>query len=125
MYYTERQGICKVDGLVEVDERGDSFGNRHKAAVDDLVARVEAKLNAPPTEELDHNIDTLYDEPQYWLNALRRGNAVYAFYWFGDAAAPFQSVAVRAMEGIAVVGFEFANFKDCIAEQDAADAAAF
>ena len=124
--YTEKQGVCKVNGLVEIDApRGDSYGHRHKAAVDNLVARVEAKLNAPPTQEFDQNTDTLFNEPQDWLNALRRGNAAYAFVWRDDAAAPFHVVLVRAMDSFAAVSFEFASFKDCIAERDAADAAAF
>lgn len=124
--YTEKQGICKVVGSVNVENpRGDNFGSRHKAAVDELVARVKAKLNASPTDEWDVNADTLFDEPKYWLSALRRGNAAYAFGWEDDAAAPFASVMVGAEEGQAIVAFEFANFKDCVAEQDAADAAAF
>ena len=60
--YTAKQGVCKVLGYVEVDNpQGDSFGMRHKAAADDLVARVKDKLNASPTTEYDLNIDTLFD----------------------------------------------------------------
>lgn len=123
--YTEKQGVCKVIGLVYVDARGDDYGSRHKAAVDDLVARVTAKLNAPPTTTHDFNTDTLFDEPRYWLTALRRGNAFYSFFFEDEAAGPFSIVQVNAMDGAARVAFEFANFDDCIAERDAADAAAF
>ena len=66
------------------------------------------------------------DEPKYWLSALRRGNATYAFFWSDDAAAPFHEVAVSVLNvGLVVVDFKFAHFDECRAEQDAADAAAF
>lgn len=124
--YTERQGACKVVGVVDVDNaRADSYGTAHKQAVDDLVNRVKGKLGADPTTTRDFNVDTLFHRPQDWVDALRRDNATYSSIWEDDAARPFRTVYVHAEYGYVQVHFEFKNFVDCHAEQEAADAAVF
>ena len=124
--YTDSHGVCKGVGVVDVGQpNGDSYGHKHKRAADSLAARVKDKLDASPTTVHDFNVDTLFDEPSDWLEALRRGNVTYTSFWGEEDAAPFQAAYVCVDYGRARVHFEFANFKDCHAEQDAADAAVF
>ena len=124
--YTEKQGVCKVGGYVEVDNaRSDSYGHRHKAAADKLVERVTAKVGASPTQRHDFNADRLFTDASDWITALRRGNAKYAVLWLDEDAAPFDAIVVSLSFGSVVASFEMRNFKLCVAEQEAADATAF
>ena len=98
--YTEKQGVCKVVGYVEVDNaRSDSYGRRHKAAANELVERVTAKVGTSPTERLDISADRLYTDAADWIMALRRGNAIYAVLWSDEDAAPFNAIGVRVNFG--------------------------
>ena len=125
--YTEGQGVCKVVGLVEVeiDNAVLDNGKRHKAEADQLIERVVKKLDGTrPSKRVDRNNDTLFTDNE-WVMALRRGNAHYGAFWFKEDARPFSAVVVESRPGFVSVSFEMTNFDACVAEQDAADEAAF
>ena len=125
--YTEGQGVCKVLATVLVDNaNSDSYGTRHKAEADELIERVVKKVDGKqPSDSFDHNVDTLFKDADEWVDALRRGNATYSAYWEDEDAVPFDTIVVRVGFGGATVAFEMANFSACLAEKEAADAAAF
>lgn len=124
--YTDEQGICKVVGMKNVENyRGDSYGIAHKREADKLADRVTKKLGSEPTTVFDFNSDSLFDEPEDWLFALRRGNARYSFFWEDDSASPFYGVNILTSTSYVMVSFEFKNFKQCVAAKEAAHDAEF
>ena len=124
--YTDRQGVCKAAGSVNVESPGsDAYGYRHKAAADGLAERVTGKLGVAPTSRFDINVDDLFSDADEWLTALRRGNAQYVFVWMDSDAEPFGAVAVRAFFGRVSAEFEFKNYGECVAEQQEAVDAEF
>ena len=126
VFYTEKQGVCKVAGYVDVDNaRSDSYGDRHKAAANELVERVTAKVGVSPSERHDFNSDRLFTDASDWITALRRGNVTYSVYWHDEDAMPFDMVGVTLNFGSVVAAFEMQNFDLCVTEQEAADAEAF
>jgi hypothetical protein len=58
----------------------DAYGNSLRVAVDKIAEQVSLKYGTPEkTDILLHG--ALWDEPQYWMNALQEGQRYYSYVW--------------------------------------------
>ncbi|HEV2596443.1 MAG TPA: hypothetical protein VGU01_14725 [Sphingomicrobium sp.] len=58
----------------------DAYGNSLRTAVDKIAEQVNLKYGSPEkTDFLLHG--AMWDEPQYWMNALQEGQRYYSYVW--------------------------------------------
>jgi hypothetical protein len=58
----------------------DAYGNALRSAVDKIAEQVSLKYGAP--EKSDFLLSgAMWDEPQYWMNALEDGQRYYSYIW--------------------------------------------
>lgn len=58
----------------------DAYGNSLRTAVDKIAEQVSLKYGTPEkTDILLHG--AMWDEPQYWMNALQEGQRYYSYAW--------------------------------------------
>ena len=117
--YTDKQGVCSVNGFHNFTSN-ESYGAVHRMKVDEWAGRVAAKFDGVAGEKSDMNLDTLFDEPQYWLRALERGNAFYFYSWRKTLPEGYAAVEVSAAIGYVRLLFKFDNWDACEAEREAA-----
>ncbi len=72
-------GVVWVKGLAD-NMSVDAFGNSLRAEVDRIADQVKIKYGVP--EKTDFLLTgSIWDEPQYWMNALDDGQRYYAYSW--------------------------------------------
>lgn len=117
--YTDRSGVCSVIGI-ERFTSNDAYGIKHRSKVDEWAERVATKFGGVAGTNNDENYDTLFDEPEDWLTALKRGNAFYYYSWSDKLPEGYSTVEVVAGADNVRLLFKFDNNDACEAEKEAA-----
>ena len=116
--YTDKLGVCAVVGIERLTST-DGYGIAHRSKVDEWAERVATKFGGVAGTNADANHDPVFDEPEYWLTALERGNAYYIYSWEDGLPDGYQAVEVVAQVGYVKLLFQFDSYRACEAEQEA------
>ena len=127
VYFTGETGVCIVKGLDAVPSP-DNYGRATRTVYERFRDRVANKYGE--YEEFDHlHAGSIWNEPRYWLTALRKGERTLVSFWSkknkSDLPKGLHGVSVTADASLVVVEYQFANTDDCMGVGEAKQSEGF
>ena len=116
-FWTNSTGVCEVRGYYVVPSP-DDYGNAHRRAFNMLSDLVTRKYGEP-TDTFDYiSHEAFWKEPMYWLKALETGERMLKSFWIEEPSVlpPGLTIRVEADSSLIVVGYQFANYDECMEE---------
>ena len=121
VYFTHNQGVCGVAGYSYLN--GDEYGLAHKREFSKFVDLVRRKNGSPTVENDFLRPGSIWDEPQYWLMALRRQEYVLDTAWVAKEGSELprgmKLIGVQATPDSIIVRYYFDNMEKCQTEAQA------
>jgi hypothetical protein len=116
---TPQHGACKITAISR-DIIADSHGRAVRRAYEQLLAALTEKYG-PPSQSVDTlKAGSTWKEPRDFIMGLRHEERFLAAFRTDSTSLPdgirailVEAKAYRSDVGYVVVGYEFANFKDC------------